>query len=345
MKRPFTLTTAIFLATIQLASAAQADEILVSSGGGALQDAQREAFFKPTEKALNIKINESTATGLQDVRVQVDSGSVSWDIVDISAEECAIGSKQGLFEPIDYNIVKADGIDPSMVHKDWIGQFYYSTVMAWNTDTVGKNGAKPKDWADFYDVEKFPGTRSVYDHPRGNLEIALLADGVDPAKLYPLDVDRAFKKLATLKPSIGIWWTSGAQSAQLIKDGEADFIQIWNGRLAAAMRDGAKAEFTYNQGLLMADCFLIPKGAPHKDLAMKALAMFMSPEQQATFAKHIDYGPVNAKAFETGILDDADRKRVNSSPENAKSQVMVSDEWWGEHGTEMIERWQNFKQQ
>ncbi len=111
------------------------------------------------------------------------------------------------------------------------------------------------------------------------------------------------------------------------------------------MRDGAKAAFTYNQGLLMADCFLIPKGAPHKDLAMKALAMFMSPEQQATFAKHIDYGPVNAKAFETGILDDADRKRVNSSPENAKTQVMVSDEWWGEHGTEMIERWQNFKQQ
>ena len=51
MKRPFTLTTAIFLATIQLASAAQADEILVSSGGGALQDAQREAFFKPTEKS------------------------------------------------------------------------------------------------------------------------------------------------------------------------------------------------------------------------------------------------------------------------------------------------------
>ncbi len=96
--------------------------------------------------------------------------------------------------------------------RDWIGQFYYSTVMAWNTDTVGKDGAKPTTWADFYNVEKFPGTRSVYDHPRGNLEIALLADGVDPAKLYPLDVDRAFKKLATLKPSIGIWWNSGAQS-------------------------------------------------------------------------------------------------------------------------------------
>ncbi len=309
-----------------------------------LQDAQRKAFFEPAAKALGIQVKETTATGLQDVRVQVQSGSVTWDLVDISAEECALGEKEGLLEPIDYNVVKADGINKSMVHKDWVGQFYYSTVMAWNAATVGKNGAQPQSWVDFFDVKKFPGDRAVYDHPRGNLEIALLADGVDPAKLYPLDADRAFKKLAQLKPSISVWWSSGAQSAQLAKDGEVDFIEIWNGRFAGAKRDGAKFNSTYNQGLLMADCFLIPKGAPHKDLAMKALAMFLSPEPQAHFAQYIDYGPINAKAFDTGILNDADRKRVNSSPENLAKQVIINDAWWGEHGAEMMERWQNFKQ-
>jgi putative spermidine/putrescine transport system substrate-binding protein len=343
MKR-YVLPALVALAAVT-AGTARAQEIMVASGGGVLQDAQRKAFFEPTAKALGIKINESTATGLQDVRVQVQSGSVSWDIVDISAEECSLGSKQGLFEPLDYSLIKKDGIDPSMVHKDWIGQFYYSTVLAWNTKTVGKDGTVPQTWADFFDVKKFPGNRAVYDHPRGNLEIALLADGVDPKKLYPLDVDRAFKKLAELKPSITVWWTSGAQSAQLIKDGEVDLMEIWNGRLAGAKRDGAAADFTYNQGLLMADCFLIPKGAPHKDLAMKALAMFMSPEQQAHFAQHIDYGPINAKAFDTGILNDADRKRVNSSPDNAAKQVIINDAWWGENGAAVIERWQNFKQQ
>jgi putative spermidine/putrescine transport system substrate-binding protein len=325
--------------------AARADEILVASGGGALQDAQRKAYFEPTAKALGIKINEATANGLQDIRVQVDSGSVSWDLVDLDAEECSLGEKQGLFEPIDYNVVKADGVDTRMVHKDWIGQLYYSTVIAWNADTLGKNGAKPETWADFFDTDKFPGVRAIQDHPRGNLEAALLADGVAPDKLYPLDADRAFKKLAKLKPHVGVWWTSGAQSAQIAKDGEADLIQIWNGRLAAAVRDGAHAGYTYNQGLLMADCWLMPKGAPHKALAMKALAMFMSPEQQANFPKYIDYGPTNSKAFKTGILNDADIKRVNSSPENAAKQVIVDDAWWGEHGAQMIERWQNFKQQ
>lgn len=340
----YLLTTMMVLAAATPLPA-NADDLVIASGGGVLQDAQRKAFFEPAEKALNIKITESTATGLQDVRVQVESGSVTWDIVDLSAEECSLGSKQGLLEPLDYSLIKADGIDKRMVQRDWIGQFYYSTVIAWNANTVGKDGKKPDNWADFFDPQKFPGTRAVYDHPRGNLEAALLADGVEPDKLYPLDLDRAFKKLAALKPSIGIWWSSGAQSAQIIKDGEADFVQIWNGRLAGAVRDGAAAEFTYNQGLLMADCFLIPKGAPHKDLAMKALAMFMGPEMQANFAKQIDYGPTNTKAFETGILDDADRKRVNSSPDNLARQVIISDEWWGEHGAQAIERWQNFKQQ
>ncbi len=333
------------LALASMGVAAQAAEIVVASGGGALQDAQRKAFFEPAEKALNMKIKESTATGLQEVRVQVESGAVSWDLVDLSAEECSLGEKQGLLEPIDYNVVKADGVDPRMVHKSWIGQFYYSTVLAWNTDTIGKDGTKPASWADFFDAKKFPGMRAVYDHPRGNLEMALLADGVAPDKLYPLDVDRAFKKLAELKPHIGVWWNSGAQSAQIAKDGEADLIQIWNGRLSAAMRDGAHADYTYNGGLMMADCWLIPKGAPHKDLAMKALAMFMAPEQQAELPKYIDYGPTNAKAFDIGVLNDADRKRVNSSPENAAKQVIIDDEWWGKNGAQMIERWQNFKQQ
>lgn len=326
-------------------SPALAEEITVASGGGVMQDAQRKAFFEPTAKALGIQINETTATGLQDIRVQVQSGAVSWDLVDISAEECAIGSKEGLFEPLDLSMIKTDGIDPRMVGKDWIGIFYYSTIQAWLTKTVGADGKVPETWADFFDTKKFPGDRSIYDHPRGNLEMALLADGVEPTKLYPLDVDRAFKKLAELKPHISVWWNSGAQSAQLVKDNEVDMISIWNGRLAGAVRDGAQVGSTYNQGILMADCFVVPKGAPHKETAMKALGMFLSPEQQAHFPLYIDYGPINAKAFDQNVLSEADKKRVNSAPDNAAKQVVLDVTWWGEHGAEAIERWQNFKQQ
>ncbi|MGE3829852.1 MAG: ABC transporter substrate-binding protein [Parvibaculaceae bacterium] len=332
--------------SVAAAVAAQADEITVASGGGVYQDAQRAAFFTPTAEKMGITIREATTNGLPEIRVQVQSKSVTWDIANTAAEECAIGSKEGLFEPLDKSIVKEDGIDPKLVGPDWTANLYYSTVIAWNTDTIGKDGVVPSSWADFFNVEKFPGDRAIYDHPRGNLEAALLADGVAPADLYPLDVERAFKKLEQIKPQIKVWWTSGAQSAQLIKDGEVDLVQIWNGRVDAAIKDGAAANFTFDQGILMADCFVIPKGAPHKDLAMKALGYFIAPEQQALLPLHIAYGPINKYAFDVpGVLTEEAKKRINSAPENAAKQIVLDVAWWGEHGAEMMERWQNFKQQ
>lgn len=314
----------------------------MAAGGGAAQDAQRKAFFEPTAKALGIKINEATANFIQEVRLQVQSGAVSWDIVELGADDCAVGSKEGLWEPLDFNIVKTDGIDPKLVGKDWVGYFYYSTVLAWSTETVpqGMNG-----WADFFDAEKFPGERGVYNYPRGNLEMALLADGVAPADLYPLDVDRAFKKLAELKPHVGVWWESGAQSAQLIKDGSVDMLEIWNGRVNAVIKDGAAAKYTFNQGILNADCIAIPKGTKNKDLAMKALAMFISPELQANYPLYIDYGPINSKAFETGVLTKEQIAENLASPENIKNQVIADVDWWAENMAAVTERWNNFRQQ
>ncbi len=325
---------------------AQASEITVASGGGVYQDAQRAAFFAPTAEKMGITILEASTNGLPEIRVQVQSGAPSWDIANTAAEECAIGSKEGLFEPLDPAVVISDGIDPLLVGPDWIANLYYSTVMAWNTETIGEDGVVPQSWADFYDTDKFPGDRAIYDHPRGNLEAALLADGVKPEDLYPLDVERAFKKLEEIKPDITVWWASGAQSAQLLKDGEVDLIQIWNGRAAAAINDGAPGAFNYEQGIMMADCFVIPKGAPNKDLAMKALGYFVAPEQQALLPLHIAYGPINSKAFDVpGVLTDEMKANVNSSPENAAKQIVLDVAWWGDNGAEMMERWQNFKQQ
>ncbi|HVY99738.1 MAG TPA: ABC transporter substrate-binding protein [Dongiaceae bacterium] len=314
----------------------------MAGGGGAAQDAQRKAFFEPTAKALGIKINEATVNFIQEVRLQVQSGAVSWDIVELGADDCAVGSKEGLWEPLDFNIVKTDGIDPKLVGKDWVGYFYYSTVLAWNTGTVPQG---MNTWADFFNVDKFPGERGVYNYPRGNLEMALLADGVEPSKLYPLDVDRAFKKLAELKPHVGVWWESGAQSAQLIKDGSVDMLEIWNGRVNAVIKDGAAAKYTFNQGILNADCIAIPKGSKHKDLAMKALAMFISPELQARFPLYIDYGPINSKAFETGVLTQEQIDANLASPKNIRNQVIVDSDWWAKNMAAMTERWNNFRQE
>ncbi|MGF7162119.1 putative spermidine/putrescine transport system substrate-binding protein [Rhodoligotrophos appendicifer] len=326
---------AALLATPALAE----DQITIASWGGNYQEALSKAVWQPTAEKLGIKILEDSTNGLADVRAQVSSGSVLWDITELTIDGCAQGQTEGLFEDLDYSVINKDGFDPAVVQKTYIGLNYYSNVIGWNKDKF-KDG--PQSWADFWDVEKFPGRRSLRNDPAEVLEAALLADGVAPDQLYPLDLDRAFKSLEKIKPHISVWWSSGAQSAQLVADGEVDLIGAWNGRISAAVKSGAPFDFTFNQGLLIADCLVIPKGVKNKDLAMKALATAVSADILANLPQYIDYGPANLKAYDTGKITPEMAKSLNTSPENAKKQAVVRGDWWGENGAAARERWATF---
>jgi putative spermidine/putrescine transport system substrate-binding protein len=331
-------------AMLAVSAAAKAeDSITVASWGGAYQDAQRVSFFEPTAKALGITIKEDTTNGLDDVRLQVKGNAVKWDLVELGSDECSRGTKEGLFEKLDYNLIKSDGIPPALVHDDWIGITYYSVVLIYRTDKYGDNG--PKNWADFWNVEKFPGKRALGNFATETLTVAALADGVPVDKVYPLDVDRAFKSLERIKPSIAVWWTSGGQAMQLVKDGEVDMASIWNGRASVLAGSGAPVHFSYNQGAFQADCMVIPKGAAHKDLAMKALAMFLQPDIQANLPLHIANGPVNVKAFDTGKIPADKIPGIVSAPENVKKQVLIDPAYWADHMVEVQERFNNFLQE
>jgi putative spermidine/putrescine transport system substrate-binding protein len=324
------------------ASASAQQVITFASFGGAYQAAERKALLDPIQKMLNIVIKEDTLTGLADVRAQVRANAVKWDLADLGGASCARGSVEGLFEPLDYGVIKTDGINPKMVNKDWIGVIYYSTVIAWNTEKFGAKG--PQTWADVWDVKKFPGTRSFSRGASETMEIALMADGVAPDKLYPLDVDRAMKSLEKIKPDVVSWWASGAQSAQLLKDGEADVVAIWNGRAGAAIKDGAKAAITYNQGILNADCLVIPKGAKNADLAQKVIALMVSPDLQADVPTYINYGPINEKAFATGKITPQQAELINSSPANSARQTVISFDYWTENLAKLTEKMDAFLQ-
>jgi putative spermidine/putrescine transport system substrate-binding protein len=272
----------------------------------------------------------------------VQAGGVTWDIVDIGSSGCVDFAKQGLLEPLDYSVIDTKGTDPSLVQKNWVGWYYFSTILAWNKDSL--KGQQPTGWADFFDTKKFPGPRSLGSDTSSNLEFALMADGVAPDKLYPLDVDRAFRRLAAVKPEIKVWWQSGAQSVQLVQSGEAGLISLWNARAHEA-QNGADVGYTFNQGVLDFECLLIPKGAPHKELAQKVINGIISADREAAFAKALGYGPVNALAFEQNRIPADIAKGLPSSPENKKLQAVVDPAWWLEHQAAVTERFQEFIQQ
>lgn len=338
-RTPALASTALAFAFGATAAGAEGT-ITFTSFGGAFQDAQRAALLEPTAEAMGITILEDTLTGIAEVRAQVLAGAVTWDIVDLGLADCAAAQEEGILEPLDFDIISVEGFDEAAYSSHWAGIIYFSTVLAFDNDLYGDN--PPQSWADFWDVENFPGARSLRNVPVGTLEIALLADGVAPDEIYPLDLDRAFAKMEEIRDHIDVWWTSGAQSAQLIADGEVDMLSIWNGRLDAVVDDGINAGYTYNEGIAALDCLAIPRGAPNKDLAMEALAMMLAPEQQANMPQYINYGPTTSLAFDLGIITDEQVAISPSAPDNLAVQVITDADWWAENRQAVQSRWDEF---
>lgn len=328
------------------AGAALAEQITFVSQGGAYQEAQTKAILEPAAELLGITINQDSAPDAWPViRTQTATGKPIWDVIDTPTKDCIRGGEQGMIEALDFSKIPNAADLPDAYKSPYsVAYEFYSSVLAYNSDKFGENG--PQSWADFWDVEKFPGTRALRNHPLATLEAALLADGVPKDQLYPLDVDRAFAKLEEIKPHITVWWTSGAQSAQLLADGEVDMEMAWNGRVSAVMAEGLPVDFTYNQGMLQYTSLCILKGAPNLDTAVKFINAAISADIQANFPAYIDYGPGNPKAYDTGKITPERAAEMPSSPANAALQVLVSDTWWSSAaGEEAQKRWANFIQQ
>ena len=328
MKRLLTGLAAGLLMT----GAAVAQEMVFTSWGGTTQDAQKEAWAVPFETEAGVKVLQDGPTDYGKLKAMVESGSPTWDVVDVEMDFAIKAAKDGLLEPIDFTVVPRDDLDPRFTTDHAVGSFYYSFVLAWNKAALQE---EPTGWADMFDLQKFPGKRTLYKWSApGVIEIALLADGVPEDELYPLDLDRAFKKLDTIKSEI-VWWSGGAQSQQLIASGEAAMGQLWNGRVFALQQEGAEVGVTWNQNLTAADVLVVPKGAKNKQAAMKFLAAATSPAGQAKFAELSGYAPVNVKA-----KAEMDPEVVKSLPDAfIESQIDLDMNYWAENRDSIAERW------
>jgi len=325
-----TMTVAIVVAaglSGGAANIARADgTVMFASWGGSFQDALRSSMLKPAAQALGIQVKEDTTNGIQDIRAQISAGAVAWDVAEMELSACETLKREGMLEEIDYGTVDKSGLPPEIVNSHYIGFINFTKVIAFRKDKFGENG--PKSWADFWNVEKFPGKRGMHGKINYNLEAALMADGVNKADIYKTlatkeGYERAWKKLAEIVPHVTVWYRGGSQSAQILRDGEVDMIHAGHNRVESVGESGVDVSYTFEGGTMDVDCLLVPKGAPNKANAMKLINSMLSAKSQATLAQTMPLGPVNTKAFDVGVLSLDEAGAVNTHPSNYPKQLLV----------------------
>jgi putative spermidine/putrescine transport system substrate-binding protein len=328
-----TSVLAVGILSATLATSAAAQTVNFVSWGGTTQDAQKAAWADSFTRAEKITVVQDGPTDYGKLKAMVESGNVQWDVVDVEADFALRAAAEGLLEPLDFGVIKRDRIDPRFVSDHGIGSFFYSFVLSYNENALGTQ--KPQTWSALFDTSTYPGKRALYKWPSpGVLELALLADGVAADRLYPLDLDRAFKKLDTIKKDI-VWWGGGAQSQQLLASGEVSLGQFWNGRIHALQEDGAPVAVSWKQNLVMADFLVIPKGSKNKDAAMKFLANASSAKGQADFSNLTAYAPINLDSVPR--LDSVLASSLPTAHE--ADQVTLDFAYWAKNGAEIATRW------
>jgi putative spermidine/putrescine transport system substrate-binding protein len=314
--------------------------VTVETGTGEYADCLRKAFYEPFEKATGIKI--LTAPENDDnskIKLAVETHHYRADIEGITSDFAQPPTGPQYLEPIDYSLIPKSEIIPDLAQTYAVATDTYAYTLGYNTTKTG--GKVPTGWADFFDLQKFPGKRGVGDGPTRIVVMALLADGVAPNAIVPVDFDRAFKKLDTIKSQL-VYWETGSQVQDLLTSGEVSLSIVFANRIHSSRKSGKPVGQAWNGVIIGSDMRAVPKGDPNKATAMRYLAFVMSKEINGLQTNCIALGPANVHATSNPeVASDLPSSHLNEPHVLLDSPQVAS--WLGSHAEELNNRFQQWK--
>ncbi|MFQ1702114.1 extracellular solute-binding protein [Loktanella agnita] len=342
-----------------------ASDMTLVSWGGAYQASQDNAYLQPyleMNDGVTAVWDESSNEAVAKLRAMNEAGNVTWDVVDVVASDAIRLCDEGLAMEIDADEMLADGDDGSSASDDFgdllvsdcfIPQIVYSTTFGYRTDVAEWNGATPEDVCAVFDLETFPGQRSLERRPINNLEWALLCDGVAKEDVYDVleteeGQDRAFAKLDTIKDSV-VWWSAGADTPQLLADGEVVLGSTYNGRLFSLIEEQDQpVAMLWDAQVFDLDGWIIPEGLSdeRKARALDFIRFATDTQRLADQAKYISYGPARASSAplvgqhaELGIEM---APHMPTDPANATNTFLYNYEWWADYRDDLDAKFQSW---
>jgi putative spermidine/putrescine transport system substrate-binding protein len=363
LKSLMLLTTGAALAAPAAMAQDMVDDMTLVSWGGAYQESQVRAYAEPymeNNPEVDIVWDESSAEAVARLRAMNEAGNITWDLVDVVASDAIRLCDEGLAMEVDHDEILAPAPDGTPASEDFgdlivsdcfIPQIVYSTTVGYRTDVEEWNGATPEDICAIFDTETFPGTRSLERRPIGNLEWALLCDGVAMEDLYDVleteeGIERAFAMLDTIKEDT-IWWTAGADTPQLLADGEVVMGSTYNGRLFSLIEEQDQpVAMLWDAQVFDLDGWIIPAGLSDERLnrVLDFLEFATDTQRLADQAKYISYGPARASSAPL-VGEHADlgidmAPHMPTDPANAERTLLFNYEWWADYRDDLDARFQ-----
>jgi len=347
-------------ASMAFADGHMANEMTIVSWGGAYSASQQAAYHDPymEKTGVNIINDESSAEAVAKLRAMNEAGNVTWDVVDVVASDAIRLCDEGLAMEIDADEQLADGDDGSKASDDFgellvsdcfIPQIVYSTTVGYRTDMVG--GTAPTEICALFDTDTYPGKRSLEKRPINNMEWALICDGVAKDDVYDvLETEegqaQAFAKLDTIKDDV-IWWSAGADTPQLLADGEVVMGSTYNGRLFSLIEEQKQpVAMLWDAQVFDLDGWIIPTGlSPEREARALDYVKFATDTQRlADQAKYISYGPARKSSAplvgKHASLGIEMAPHMPTDPENAKNTFLYNYEWWADYRDDLDAKFQ-----
>jgi len=327
------------------AGAASAQDLTVTSFGGAYGAAQKEHMIDPFVAATGTNVLfEDYGGGVAEMKAQVEAGNIQWDVVDIEVIDLERACSEGYLEVLDFSMLPPgddgtpaadDFIPEALANECGVGNIVWSIVFAYNNEMMPDG---PQTIADFFDTEAFPGKRGLRKRPQVNMEWALLADGVAPEDVYDvLATDegqaQAFAKLDTIKDDI-VWYDSWSQAPVLLNDGGAQMVQSANGRIFAAIQDeGAPFTIVWDSHVYDLDVWSVMRGTPNMDKAMEFVA-FATQTVPLSGMQDVAYGPTRRSA--QALLPEAIKQDLPTA--HLDEGVKADGIFWADFGESLGEK-------
>lgn len=328
-------------------AAQAADPVTIMSFGGTYKTAMVEAFCKPFIAKTGAQVQYQEPYNFAKIRTMHQAKAQQIDATLAVTEQVLFVVESKMATAIDWNVVDKSALSPvQLSFPNLVGFVVQSNVLCYSKKKW-PGAEHPNSWADFWDVQKFPGRRALRrTQPLQMIEAALLADGVKESEFYPVDLDRAFRKLDQIKPHIKTWWSDNSLSQQMMEQDEVDLIYMANGRASQSIIENkAPFEIVWNQAITEDGRFqgwFVPVGSPNPKGGMQFLDFVGRAETQAVFARMIYYAPQNEKSYD--LLPPEVAKELPLAPANKKIAHIMNYEWWSKNSVPAQRRFEAWLQ-